>query len=387
MKLIYISNTRIPSEKANTSQSFFMCEAFSDNFEEVVFFFPNRKNSDMISKIEDPFNYYSVKKSFKLIKILCYDFVFIIKYSAKVWFIIQSISFGLYSLLKVLTYNREYIIFTRDSINIRLFSFAKKIGLLKNDVYFEMHEFNKKLIPYLNNINGVITQSKFNADLLIKNNIKNILQVNNGVKIETFKKIEKSKAKQLLNFEEDVEYITYVGRFNTMGNEKGIPEIIESLKYIDSSKVKLLCVGGPLDNVDKYYKIADNFGIDKDRLIFIDRRPVGELYKYISASSVLLMPFPYTEHYAYFMSPLKMFEYMASKRPIVASRLPSIEEVLKDKHNAILCEPDNPEDLANKIKWCLENDTSNLVNQAFSDVQNYTWDKRANDIVAFMRLK
>ena len=119
-------------------------------------------------------------------------------------------------------------------------------------------------------------------------------------------------------------------------------------------------------------------------MIFIDRQPVTELYKYISASSILLMPFPFTTHYAYYMSPLKMFEYMGSKRPIIATNLPSIIEILEDKKNAILCEPDNPKDLADKINWVLENDCTDIVNQAYEDVQEYTWDKRAENIKNFM---
>ena len=169
-----------------------------------------------------------------------------------------------------------------------------------------------------------------------------------------------------------------------MGNEKGIPQIIEALQYIESENIKLLCVGGPLDNVEGYYNIAEKYNIDKNKLIFVDRLPVSELYKYISASSILLMPFPYTEHYAYFMSPLKMFEYMASKRPIIATKLPSIMEVLEDKKNAILCEPDDPNDLASKIKWVLHNDCDEIVYQAYMDVQKYTWEKRVKSIISWI---
>ena len=111
-------------------------------------------------------------------------------------------------------------------------------------------------------------------------------------------------------------------------------------------------------NQKKFDRLISDF---KSDVVFVDRQPVTDLYKYLSASSVLLMPFPWTEHYAYYMSPLKMFEYMAMKRPIVASKLPSIEEVLRHKYNAILCENDNPKDLSKKVDWALKNDCSKLV--------------------------
>ena len=88
-----------------------------------------------------------------------------------------------------------------------------------------------------------------------------------------------------------------------------------------------------------------------------------------------------------------MFEYMASGRPIIATDLPSIREVLNDssassgRGNAIIVKPDNPEDLARGIKTALEN--KELVNkisaQAFEDVNKYTWEKRTGDILNFIK--
>jgi glycosyltransferase involved in cell wall biosynthesis len=98
------------------------------------------------------------------------------------------------------------------------------------------------------------------------------------------------------------------------------------------------------------------------------------------------MPFPKTEHYAYYMSPLKLFEYMASKRPIVASDLPSIREILNEQ-NSVLVEPDNPEKLAEGIKRILadNNFAEKISNQAFQDVQQYTWQKRVEQILGFVK--
>ncbi|KKS24991.1 MAG: Glycosyl transferase group 1 [Candidatus Jorgensenbacteria bacterium GW2011_GWF2_41_8] len=53
-------------------------------------------------------------------------------------------------------------------------------------------------------------------------------------------------------------------------------------------------------------------------------------------------------------SPLKLFEYMASGRPIVASDLLSLREILTEQE-AIFFKPDDPLDLALKIKEILVN--------------------------------
>jgi glycosyltransferase involved in cell wall biosynthesis len=83
---------------------------------------------------------------------------------------------------------------------------------------------------------------------------------------------------------------------------------------------------------------------------------------------------------------MKMFEYMASQRPIVASDLPSIREVLSE-NNAVLIEPDNPQSLAEGIKKALTDKelSQRISQQTQTDVEEYTWDKRAQKILEFIK--
>ncbi|MCG3654171.1 glycosyltransferase family 4 protein [Aliarcobacter butzleri] len=384
MNLVYISNTRIPSEKANSYQSMVMCEAFSKYFNKVEFWYPDGRTTKEMEKIDDAFDFYQVERLFELKKVSYLDSDIFFGRISLIWFLLKNISFAFNYIKELKKIKDETIIFSRDVIGLYFLNFAKRINLIKQNVYFEAHIYSKKISNSCKNIDGLIVINNYLKTLYEKDGIKNILVAHDGVKIETFKEIDEIKAKNFLNLNKDIKYLTYVGRFNTMGNEKGIPEIIESYSHLRNSSLKLLFVGGPLDNLSFYYDVAKKFNVNKNDLIFIDRQPVSELYKYISASSILLMPFPYNTHYAYYMSPLKMFEYMASKRPIVASKLPSICEVLENKKNAVLCEPDNPKDLADKINWVLENDCTDIVNQAYVDVQEYTWDKRAKNIKDFM---
>jgi len=87
-----------------------------------------------------------------------------------------------------------------------------------------------------------------------------------------------------------------------------------------------------------------------------------------------------------YTSPLKLFEYMAAGRPIVASDLPSLREVLSHSHNAWLVPPDDPAALAGAL--CTVRDDpalgSRLAAQASADIAAYTWDGRARRLAAWM---
>jgi len=74
---------------------------------------------------------------------------------------------------------------------------------------------------------------------------------------------------------------------------------------------------------------------------------------------------------------------MASKRPIIASDLPSIREVVSED-DVLFFKPDNEKDLALKIEELINDNRmqNKLVNNAFEKVKEYTWEKRAKEIIS-----
>ena len=70
MKILYISKSSIPSRTANSIHVMKMCQAFADNGHEVVLLAPDIKNKvETGVNSNDPYNYYGVKKNFKIIKL------------------------------------------------------------------------------------------------------------------------------------------------------------------------------------------------------------------------------------------------------------------------------------------------------------------------------
>ena len=96
MKILYIANIRLPTEKAHGIQIMKMCEAFADIGHKVELIVPWRFN---FIKIE-PFEYYGVKKNFKITKLPSLDLVWL----GRIGFWAQSFTFaevsGWYALFK-----------------------------------------------------------------------------------------------------------------------------------------------------------------------------------------------------------------------------------------------------------------------------------------------
>lgn len=108
-----------------------------------------------------------------------------------------------------------------------------------------------------------------------------------------------------------------------------------------------------------------------------------------AASDVLLMPYqPHVKTSSgsdtmAFASPLKMFEYMASERPIISSDLPVLREVLSES-TALLVPPDDLEAWHEALNWLLEDPKRGaaLARRAREEVNQYTWQSRALKILA-----
>jgi glycosyltransferase involved in cell wall biosynthesis len=74
---------------------------------------------------------------------------------------------------------------------------------------------------------------------------------------------------------------------------------------------------------------------------------------------------------------------MASGRPIVATGIPAIRSILRHGENAVIAPPDDPESLATAIAGVLEDraTAARLAARSRDEVEQYTWDRRARDIL------
>ena len=162
---------------------------------------------------------------------------------------------------------------------------------------------------------------------------------------------------------------------------KGGEVIIELAKVMQ--KINFLIVGGKDEDVRRYKEIIEKLELKNVTLVgHVENKLVID---YMKASDVLLMPYQSvvngsgsTINISNWMSPLKMFEYMASNRPIISSDLPVIREVLNED-NSILCDPSNIAEWSKAIELLTQNEefALKISNNALKDVKGYSWDRRA----------
>lgn len=90
------------------------------------------------------------------------------------------------------------------------------------------------------------------------------------------------------------------------------------------------------------------------------------------------------------ISPMKIFEYMAAKRPMICSDLPGINNILRHEHDALLLPPFDEERWAQALDKLHDNPdyAEMLSDNAFNSLsENYTWNKRMHAIMKFCGLE
>ncbi len=174
-----------------------------------------------------------------------------------------------------------------------------------------------------------------------------IVVIQNGANTDLFKPIDALEARAELNLEPDSSYICYVGSFSRY---QGIEYLIESAPFILSEcpGAKFLIVGeGTMK--EELLSLVKKMGL-VDKFVFAGKVSYEKVPIFINASDVCVAPKkPLPCGY----SPLKLYEYMACGKPVVATRTDGFE--ILEEHNAgLLIDPENPRELADAITKVLQ---------------------------------
>ncbi|MEO6238494.1 MAG: glycosyltransferase family 4 protein [Vicinamibacterales bacterium] len=166
---------------------------------------------------------------------------------------------------------------------------------------------------------------------------------------------------------------------------KGVEVLIRALALLPDTRAIIIGGHDKESDLGRLRALASELGVD-GRVTFTGQVAPAEVAAHLSTATVLVLPNPASAISTRFTSPLKLFEYMAAGRAIVASNLPAIGEVLRDNENAVLVEPGSAEAFASAIRRLLEDPAlaSRLAHAALADVPQYTWKRRAERIEALL---
>lgn len=340
MKVVVASEDNIPSLYAHSISVLKMAQGFLDNGCEVHLLTANGlKSIYNRCKIGDLQKHYSVdlfpvkwlRPTFKgfITGRLAGDYVFaenVAKYAK-----INSASF---------VYCRSYrtpVVCVERGLNTVVETHST------NYDYPDIRELQKKAI--LNNFKALITIHENIAKEHSARGVpeEKIMVMEDGVDLKGYvQRGDSNYYKNELGLNCYNKYVVYAGHLYA---DKGIEIIMEVAKCTRRfTDIKYLLVGGFDRDVKLWMRYCKKRNIDN--VIFVGFVPNKNIPNYLMAADVLILPYDMKRTYSVMdintTSPLKLFEYMAAGRPIVAADIPTIRKVLKNNNNAYLCDTNDP---------------------------------------------
>jgi glycosyltransferase involved in cell wall biosynthesis len=360
-KLLYLSNSIIPSRYANSVHVMKMCQAFQNNgFDvELLCYTSQRKINEEI------YEEYGISNNFK-----------ITAYYLKI-FRAKFFQF-FFSILKLLMKQKtNTIVYGRDIYSLYLAS------LLGFDVYYESHSLpTSKLHAFVEK--RVFASKYFRRMTVISDKLKN-MYLNSNFRVANDKiitlhdgadEIDLTKGKNGLG---SGFHIGYIGSLYYDG--RGIDLILKVAKLNPGFIFHL--VGGKDEEVRHWKNISSS------NVRFYGYLHHKKATQYLLNFDVVLMAYQsdlklegLNLNTTEWMSPMKMFEYMSAQKAIVSSNFPVIKEVLNNK-NSMLVVSDDIDAWSRAINSLYDNSAfaEEISSNAYNDfINNYTWNKRAKSI-------
>lgn len=370
MKIVYISRSIIPSRTANSINVMKMCSNFASLGHEVTLLAPWTKKLEE-KGIDDFFEYYGVEKNFKLKKIYSPN----IKYLKKM---IYS-----YLCLKEVKKINPKIVYGRD--DMFAFYLTQKNGfktLFERHEPFKKNDFEHKMFKNFLEMKKdkikLVTISKKLSEIYSKNynlNEDEILVAQSATGLFNMQDLPN------IDFSKNKINIGYIG---SLFKGRGIETIIGLARNFINLNFHI--IGGKEEDINYWKDKSEGL----DNLYFYGFINPKETYKYRNMCDILLAPYQGEKsgnRNSDFMSPIKIFEYMASKKAIICSDMPAIRESINEEH-AVFVKSDNISDWIDAINNLVHNKEKLEIisNNAYKYcLNNFTYESRCKKILEVLK--
>jgi glycosyltransferase involved in cell wall biosynthesis len=366
MKIGCITTSIVPSKTANSIQAVKVCHALKQIGHDIHLWVPEyqRSNWDTIAEI------YGISEQFEITwlpfspKLKQYDFSWnsvqaAIKWGSDIVYT-WALQAAFFANLRKKTTAMEFHDFPMGFMGPKLFQMFMQLQ-------------TQKLIMTTTRAlaNGI--EERFN----IKFDPKNLQIAPNGTDPERYLDLPTPMiARKTLGMKECFT-VGYTGHFYPGRGMDLLTDIAKALP-----KVHFLWVGGQEKDTEPWKKILQNQSIHNVTLTgFI---PNSKLPIYQAAADILVMPYAKKiegssgGNIAPVINPMKMFDYLSTGRPIIASNIPVFHEILDEKI-AIFCNPEATKEWELAITQLLENKNlrKTMRLNALSSAEKYSWKNRA----------
>lgn len=363
MHLLYLSDSVIPSRAANGVNVMKMCHAWAGLGHKVTL--TSKRTPALLPGI-DPRDYYGVTSGFELKRYPFFSF----RGSGRLYD----------AMIPFFGFRKGAVTYTRSM------AAAWWYARFNQKLVFEWHEPHDRLSGrHHRQMRFIVERGAVKKWVVISDALKRALQEDWQIPDEQIFVApdgadpfpEKVKPRPLgAGF-----HAGYVG---SLKSGKGVERIVPLARKMPD--VNFHVIGGGKEDAARWKKRVEG---EISNLHFHGVRPHQEIPSWLLAFDVLLAPYQPVvsvhtgkpgNNIAEWMSPLKVFEYMASGRPMIASDLPVLREVLEEGRNALLCKPEETEHWAEALQKLKENSSLRkaLGEAGKSDLlQNYTWKQRA----------
>lgn len=277
MRLIYIANARIPTEKAHGVQIIKTCEALVKEGVDLELWLPKRIQPESF-KETNLFNYYGCKETFRVKKISTIDFLPV---TAKIGGILDLLAYYLQELSFILgIFFQDYKnrpVYTRSlmaAITIKLFR--------RVPVYCEVHTIPTKKITgsifrlILKKLNGVVVVTEgLKQELDLK---APITVIPNAVDLGQYLGVNREDARKTLSLPARDKIVVYTGSVNL---NRGIYTLIEAVKLLRTTDINFLLVGR-----------TEEFNLDSTlmNVKVVGYVPHSKIHLYQMAADILVLP-------------------------------------------------------------------------------------------------
>ncbi len=177
--------------------------------------------------------------------------------------------------------------------------------------------------------------------------------------------------------------LLYIG---TLADWQGLEVVIKSLpKILEQQAVRLHIVGRGRSRQRKVLsKHIRKLGVEGSVLVQ-SAVPHHEVPALIAESDICVAPLGLNDrNVTQGACPIKVLEYMASSRPLIASNMPIVRELVREDVDGLLFSPNDPEDLAHKVLMLLKDvELSQRLAESATEraLTKFTWHESQKKLV------